>query len=453
MLKNKFTPLILVAATLIGCSKKDITSTPEEQKKPAVTSSQAEKHFLKGKDLIIKGSYRNSIFHFDRSIDLLLDSGSDNNQPATLNMLIEQIAEMELGVLKDKSSTSDQTAFLDEVITTPLFVPSQSELLKFRKKLKNRKAYSVPITINPRVLSFVKAFQNIKHKSIQRALDRSAEYIEKYKEIFRKEGMPEDLAYLPLIESGFRSNATSRARAKGQWQFMTGTARLYGLKVDWVVDERRDPYKSAVAAAKYLKYLHKKFGNWYIALAAYNGGPGRLNRAVRRTRTKNFFKIARTRYIRRETRNYVPAFLASLIIVKNPDEYGFKLPEPREGTPVKKVRIPSPVDLKTVSKLTGVSKWELKRLNPELLRDFTPFNRKYYDINVPLETSETFAANLKRLPPSKKYFAGWYRVRRGDNLYSIARKFRTSVRRIKRVNKLRSNLIKPGKRLLIPRGS
>ncbi len=454
MLKNKITTLILAATIIGGCSKTDIVTTPPAEQQAPQSVNLARKHFQQGKNCIIKGSYKDSVFHFDKSIDVLLDSSdSSGSKAANLNAIVEQIAEMELGVLKDKNTSSEETAFLDEVITTPLFVPSQSELLNFRKKLKNRKGYSVPITINPRVLSFVKAFQNIKHKSIQRALDRSAEYIYKYKEIFREAGIPEDLAYLPLIESGFRSHATSRARAKGQWQFMAATARLFGLKVNWVVDERKDPYKSAVAAAKYLKYLYKRFGDWYIALAAYNGGPGRLNRAIRKTRTKNFFKIARTRYIRRETRNYVPAFLASLIIVKSPEEYGFKIPEPVCHHNWKIVKIPSPVDIKSVSRLSGVSRKEIKKLNPELIRDFTPFNKKYYEIKLPSDSSENFVASLKRLPPSKKYFAGWYRVRRGDNLYSIARKFRTSVRRIKRVNKLRSNLIKPGKRLLIPRGS
>jgi membrane-bound lytic murein transglycosylase D len=221
-----------------------------------------------------------------------------------------------------------------------------------------------------------------------------------------------------------------------------------------VVDERRDPFKSAHAAAKYLKQLYGQYGDWYLALACYNGGPRRLNRAIRRLKTKDFFKIARSRwYIRRETRNYVPAFLAALIIAKDPKAHGFDIrPEARLFENTKTIRIPSPVSLKDVAKKANVSYKELQRINPELIREFTPFNKDQYTIRVPSSVDPIILAQLKRLPPAKRYFVGWYKVRRGDSLYSIARKFNTSVRKIKRANKLRSNLIRPGKRLLIPRG-
>jgi membrane-bound lytic murein transglycosylase D len=314
-------------------------------------------------------------------------------------------------------------------------------------------AYSIPITINSRVLSFVKAFRTVRRENIRRALNRSVQYIDEFKRIFRQYGIPEDLAYLPLIESGFRIHALSRARARGMWQFIASTARMYGLRVDWLVDERRDPFKSAAAAAKYLKDLHQQYGDWYLALAAYNGGTGRVSRAVRRLKTKDFFKIAKYRWLlRRETRNYVPAFLASLIIAKIPGEYGFTL-EPEESIfeNTKTVQTPSPVSLKEMASLTGVPYNTLKKINPELTHEFTPFDRKYYTVRLPLEIDQSLTAQLKRVPPEKEMFIGWYRVRRGDSLYGIARKFGTSVRLIKKTNKLRSNLIHPGKRLLIPR--
>jgi membrane-bound lytic murein transglycosylase D len=271
--------------------------------------------------------------------------------------------------------------------------------------------------------------------------------------LFHEHGLPEELAYLPIIESGYRFNALSRARARGVWQFMAATARMFGLRVDWVVDERLDPFKSALAAAKYLKTLYKDYGDWYLALACYNGGTRRVDRAIRRLRSRDFFRLARTRYLRRETRNYVPAFLASVIIARSPEEYGFVY----EGEPVvfvntRWIELPSPVDLAQISRLSGVPVSRIKQLNPELIRDFTPFNIKTYRMRFPSEIPDDWIAQIKRLPPEKKYFVGWYRVKRGDNLYQIARRFGTSVWKIKRVNKLKSNMIHPGDRLLIPRG-
>lgn len=372
-----------------------------------------------------------------------------------------KITEIELNYIKDRSPSSatvkEHEGYLDEVISTELFPPSAQEIKVIRETMDHQKPqYSIPITINPKVVSFIKAFRGIRKKNIQNALNRSVEYIDEFKRIFKEQGLPEDLAYLPLVESGYRIHALSRARAKGVWQFMASTARTFGLRVDWVVDERRDPYKSAAAAAKYLKKLYEEFGDWYLALAAYNGGAGRLKRAIKRLKTKDFFKIARHRwYIRRETRNYVPAFLAALIIAKDPENYGFTIEKNKEEkifANTKTIQIPSPVDVKQAAALANISYNELQKINPELIREFTPFDKNLYSIRVPNTVDESTLTELNRLPPAKKYFIGWYKVKRGDSLYSIARKFNTSVKKIKKTNKLRSNLIHPGKHLLIPRG-
>lgn len=315
--------------------------------------------------------------------------------------------------------------------------------------------YSIPITMNNQVWAFIKAYRGVRRQNIQNALNRSTEFIEDFKRIFREHGMPEDLAYLPIIESGFRSNAISRARARGMWQFMASTAQMYGMRVDWIVDERRDPYKSCVAAARYLKDLHEKFDDWYLALACYNGGTRRVTQAMRHLKTKDFFTLSKSRhYLRRETRNYIPAFIASLLIAKAPEQYGFTIENQEHFfAQTKKVQTPSPVSLLEMAKLLNVSYDELKRINPELANEFTPFNKQFYDIRIPIESDETLLPQLKRLPPEKKLFVGWYQVRRGDSLYSIACKFNTSVTHLKKTNKLHSNLIHPGKQLLIPRGN
>jgi membrane-bound lytic murein transglycosylase D len=425
---------------------------------------QAEASFQKGKELILAGDIEGAVYYFDRVINILLDTeeaAKTSNHQEYIEHYTREISEIELSFLKDRSLSSgpieEHEAFSDEVISTLLFPPSAQEIQIIREKMDHQgPQYTIPITINPKVVSFIKAFRGIRKKNIQNALNRSVEYIDEFKRIFKEHGLPGDLAHLPLIESGYRIHALSRARARGVWQFMASTARAFGLRVDWVVDERRDPYKSAVAAAKYLKKLYEEFGDWYLALAAYNGGTGRLNRAIKRLKTKDFFKIAGHRWhIRRETRNYVPAFLAALIIAKDPENYGFTIEKDKEEkifANTKTVQIPSPVDVKQVAALAKISYNELQKINPELIREFTPFDKNLYSIRVPSTVDQSALAQLKRLPPAKKYFIGWYKVKRGDSLYSIARKFNTSVKKIKKTNKLRSNLIHPGKQLLIPRG-
>jgi membrane-bound lytic murein transglycosylase D len=472
MSKNRLLLSILCIAVICGaCSitgkKTGVKTRPAPGDTPASDTSppylqRAEDQFQKGKELLLAGDIQGAKAYFDKVINLLLDTAPATkawNHKALLQQYLDKISEIELSYLKDQSLSSasleKHEAFLDEVISTPLFPPSELEIRQIKEKMDRQEPqYSIPITINSQVVSFIKAFQKIRRKNIQNALNRSVEYIDEFKKIFKSQGVPEDLAYLPMIESGFRVHAISRARAQGCWQFMASTARMFGLRVDWVVDERQDPYKSALAAAKYLKRLHEEFGDWYLALACYNGGTRRVSRAIKVLKTKDFFKIARSRYIRRETRNYVPAFLAALIVAKNPETYGFTIETEKTEkifANTKTLKIPSPVDLRQVAELAAIPYPQLKKINPELIREFTPFNQDHYVIRVPETLTESALEQLKRLPPAKKYFIGWYKVKRGDSLYSIARKFNTSVKKIKKANKLRSNLIHPGKQLLIPR--
>jgi len=399
--------------------------------------------------------------YFDQAVDLLMDSSTDSESSTDagnlLNDYLDKIAAIELNFLKDKNSPENgqEEAFLDQVISTPLFLPSEKDVLDLKQKVNETTVvtYSIPVVVNSQVVSFLKAFQTIRHEGIQRALDRSLEFIESFKEIFRKNEIPEDLAYLPIIESGFRIDATSRARAKGSWQFMASTARLFGLRVDWQVDERLDPFKAADAAARFMKRLYEEYNDWYIVLACYNGGPRRVKKAMRVLQTSDFFEINQSRHIRKETKNYVPAFLASLIIARSPQEYGFTT---NPSVPVfqnsKTITVPSPASLGRIAVLLSIPYAELKGLNPELLRDITPSNVSEYRLRVPTVADETVLAGLERIPPDKIPKYNYYRVRPGDSLYSIATRHRTSVGGIKRANGLKSNLIRPGMNLIIPRG-
>jgi membrane-bound lytic murein transglycosylase D len=328
--------LLPLAALLLAAacaSSRPAVSSPRTVPDPRAIpgpAARAEAIFQSGKALLEKKDMQGAKECFDRSLDVLLDAGTaEDGRRAALDGLVRRIAAIELSYLKDKNSPENgkHEAFLDQVIATPLFLPSEKDVQDLQHKVGEAAAvaYSLPVIVNPQVVSFLKAFQTIRHDGIQRALDRMGEFIGPFQEIFRRHGLPEDLAYLPIIESGFRVDATSRARARGAWQFMAATARLFGLRVDWQVDERLDPFKAADAAARFLKHLYEEYNDWYIALACYNGGPRRVEKAMRALQTADFFTINRSHHIRRETKNYVPAFLASLIIARSPSEYGFSL--------------------------------------------------------------------------------------------------------------------------------
>jgi membrane-bound lytic murein transglycosylase D len=459
MSKVKFGLLLAACFAVCACAPSRASLPPAaDPRTPVGPAARAETFFRQGKACLDKGDMAGAKSCFNQTVDVLMDAGhAALGSKGILDDYVRRIADIELNYLKDKNSpeNGEHEAFLDQVIATPLFLPSEQDVLDVKQKVSDTAAisYSIPMVVNPQVVSFLKAFQTIRHDGIQRALDRMGEFIGPFQETFRRHGIPEDLAYLPIIESGFRVDATSRARARGAWQFMASTARLFGLRVDWQVDERFDPFKAADAAARFLKRLYEEYNDWYIALACYNGGPRRVERAMRALQTADFFTINRSRHIRRETKNYVPAFLASLLIARSPAEYGFTL---GGGEPVfagsKMVTVPSPASLPQIAERLQVPCADLKRLNPELLRDFTPSNLSEYSLRVPGASDEAALSGLERIPEAKIPKFNSYRVRPGDTLSAIARRYRTSVSRIKTVNHLRSNLIRPGMALIIPGG-
>ena len=311
---------------------------------------------------------------------------------------------------------------------------------------------TIPLVINDAVAKNLRYFQEGIPDRFQSYLDRFYHYKEVVEPIFREFGLPTDLMYLSLVESGFNPRAFSRARASGPWQFMKATGRMYKLNVSWYVDERRDPIKSTVAAAHHLRDLYDRFGSWPLALAAYNAGSGKVSRAIRKTGSRDFWKIRRTWYIRRETKDYVPRFIAATLIAKNPTAYGFLAPE-GDRHEFEEVLIGKPVQLSAITKQTGISFEELKRLNPELRRNIVPRSKgPGYHLKVPLGMASLVAAQHETLPvwtqppppPTQ-----WYRVRRGDSLSVVARRFRMKVRQLKDMNNLSSNLIRVGTRLRV----
>jgi len=282
-------------------------------------------------------------------------------------------------------------------------------------------------------------------------LSRSGRYMDMMKSVFREKNLPDDLVYLALIESGFNPKAYSWAKASGPWQFIKSTGKKYGLKVNWWVDERRDPEKSTRAAAAYLKDLYDMFGTWSLAMAAYNAGEGKVSRAIQRNGTLDFWELRKTRSLARETREYVPRYLAAKAIAKSPESYGLVDIEYEKPFTYDVVELDGPLGLDAAAKCCGTDANTIKELNPELRRWCTPPNSPGYKLRVPKGTADVFAANYASLPKSETSGWGEYVVRRGDTLGRIAGKYHVPVSEIVRMNNLRSrSIISIGQRLMIP---
>ena len=323
-------------------------------------------------------------------------------------------------------------------------------------------SYNVPIVMDPSVQAHIRYFNTAIHDRFGQWLFRLSRYRPLVETIFSEFHLPSDLVYLSLVESGFNPYAYSRAKATGPWQFMKGTAKVYGLRVDTYVDERRDPIKSTVAAARYLRDLYDLFGAWPLAMAAYNAGEGKVMRALQKARAESFSEISKTRLIRRETKEYVPRFMAATIIARNPDRYGFTQ-ESAEPHQFDEAIVTRPVHFRAIANATGISYEELRLLNPELRRDATPPGDEVYHLKVPVGTKAKVEQLLDHIPTykfpplrAKAQFATagpsrWYKVRVGDTLGKVSKRFRISVNTLKTKNSLSSPTIRPGDFLVISR--
>ncbi|MGQ9648452.1 MAG: LysM peptidoglycan-binding domain-containing protein [Thermodesulfobacteriota bacterium] len=316
---------------------------------------------------------------------------------------------------------------------------------------KQAQEFDIPIVINQRVQQFIRYFQTTGRKIFSNWLARSERYIPFMKNLLKENGLPEDLVYMALIESGFNPNAYSRRKASGPWQFIYPTGKKYGLKVNWWVDERRDPEKSTIAAAKYLKDLYDLFECWYLAAAGYNAGEGKIMNAVKRYRTDDFWELTKYRYLKRETKDYVPQMIAAALIAKDPEQYGFIDIEYQEPLQYETVKVPPVTDLRLVAKACEVSIEEIKSLNPELLRWCTPPDCQEYEIRIPLGKKGLFLRNFEALPQQERFQFKTHIVKKGDTLGGIARLYKVDVQPILELNRLkRSSLLSVGMNLLVP---
>ena len=313
----------------------------------------------------------------------------------------------------------------------------------------------IPLTFNDKVEYFTKYFQNSGRKAFAKWLSRSERFIPLMKEVLKKEGLPEDLVYLAMIESGFSPHAYSVASAVGPWQFISATGKRYALRIDSWIDERRDPLKSTIAAALYLKELYGMFNNdWYLAAAGYNAGENKILRAINMYNTRDFWQISKGSYLKRETKDYVPKLIAAAIIAKEPAKYGFGdvayLPPVEFDT----VNIPSRTDLSLVAQICNVSQATIRELNPELRRWCTPPNYPDYQLKIPKGMKAKFELEYAKINEDKRYTERTlytkYRAGKKDSLASIAKKFGTTPEAIASLNKIGKNGKVRGRTLTVP---
>jgi membrane-bound lytic murein transglycosylase D len=422
----------------------------------------SQEHYDTGERELNVGHLERARAEFDKALDVLLESPfgarTDPRLRAQFDRLVDRINAQEMAALAQGDGFSekrDEPASIDELLKIATFPkpPAGAGTAATVRADLEATAHDVPIPENSRIFSYVELFQGRLHDYIEESLRRGSKYLPMIQSVFKAEGLPLDLAYIPIIESGFKTNALSKANAKGPWQFMKATAVEQGLKHDWYVDERSDPEKATIAAAKYLKTLYKLFdGDWHLVLAAYNGGLGRVQRAIKRAGTDDFWELSDTsRYLPKETREYVPLILAAIVVAKNPAQYGFDI-LPEMPIDYEKVVVPSAIDLRKVAEWTGQTIDEIQALNPELRRWTTPVATSNYEIKVPAGTAEAFTRRLADASPDELASLKWYTVRRGESIATIARKLHVSRADLAEANQLstRSSL-KIGQELVIPR--
>ncbi|PWT85291.1 MAG: hypothetical protein C5B57_03240 [Blastocatellia bacterium] len=440
------------------------TSVPPFLEDPVLTLiNSSNDHFLTGQKELAVGHVGGAKQEFNRAIDILLESPYGGRTEPRIrehfDRLVDRISNYEVMALGEGDGFTEKTyepASIDTLLSlsaTFQAPPLKPELKEVVLSDLRTGGHDISIPLNERVLSYIEMFQGRLHDFIEEGMKRGSKYLPMIQNVFRAEGLPLDLAYVPLIESSFNPNALSRAKAKGVWQFMSSTALENGLRRDWYIDERSDPQKATVAAAKYLKTLSTLFsGDWHLALASYNGGPGRLQRAIKIGRADNFWTLAdKPKLLPRETREYVPMILAAIVIAKNPAQYGFEF-ESEAAPEYDEIILPRPVDLRRVAEWAGTTIDEIQALNPELRRWTTPLRDEQYELKVPAGTADRVLAQLDEAPTPEVVSLKWYTVRRGDTLQLIARKLNVSKTELADANYLTVNeRVTAGRKLVVPR--
>jgi len=393
---------------------------------------------------------------FDRAVDMMLGSGmdlkSDQQLADEFDRLLNSINSLEMSALKQGTGFSApiEAAPLDtaDEVTFP---PDPSLTAKVQEELKTTQS-DFPLVVNDYVAGFIKYFSSSPagHAHLLRSLERAGKYKEMILKILKEEGVPQDLIYLAVAESGFQPQAlNAKSGAGGMWQFMPYPG-AYGLARNGWVDERFDPEKSSRAYAKYIKSLYNQFGDWYLALAAYDWGPGYVQRSVMRTGYADYWELYRRNALPQETKNYVPGIIAAIIMAKNPKQYGLEDLVPEPAVVGDTVTVGYPIDLRLVADITEASLQEIVSLNPSLLRMSTPQNSDF-DLHLPAGTRDLYQKRIETVPEDKRTSWRFHVVKTGESLDSVANMFHCRTSEIAKANDLDSDAsIDAGDELVVP---
>src|SRR6266852_7265632 len=420
----------------------------------AQTIAEAEKSYESGQTNYKAGHLAAAKQDFNHAVDILMQGPVDIKSDARLQQefdkITDEINKLEMVAFKAGDGFAEQQsepAPIDEA-NTVTFAVDPNVKAKAEADLPNLQS-DLPLMINDYVAGYINYFSTRGRGTFEGALVRSGRYREMILRIFKEEGVPQDLIYLAQAESGFKPLALSRARARGMWQFMASRGVGYGLRRSWWIDDRQDPEKATRAAARHLKDLYNQFGDWYLAMAAYNSGPGNVQQAVQRTGFADFWELYRRNVLPKETKNYVPIILAMAIIAKNPKQYGLDDIQIDPPLAVDRVTIDYPVDLRLVAECVDIDVDTLQDLNPSLLRMTTP-KEGTFELNLPAGAKQKYQEAIAAIPADKRVWWRYHKVAAGETLASVAKDYKTTPKAITEVNGLTAEEVAPDTKLIIP---
>jgi membrane-bound lytic murein transglycosylase D len=416
--------------------------------------ARVEKNYQDGLDAYHAGHTDAAKQNFDNAFNALLESNldirSDDRLEKEFDRIVEGVNHLDLGALgmaSDSEAQKTEPAPIDE---TNGLTPSADPNVKAKAEAEIKSTHSdLPLMMTDQVAGYITYFSNRGRGTFERAFARSGRYHDMMVSILKQEGVPQDLIYLAQAESGFHPLAVSRAGARGIWQFMGPRGRGYGLQRSLWVDDRQDPEKSTRAAARHLKDLYAQFGDWYLAMAAYNSGPGTVQAAVKRTGYADFWELYRRNVLPKETRNYVPIILAVTIVAKNLSQYGFDDVSMDEPLAFDKVSINYPVDLRLVAECVDATPAQLQELNPSLLRMTTP-KEGSFELHLPLGMKDRYQTAIASIPADMRLWWRYHKVQPGDTLASVARTYRVTGKSIAGANQLDETELQAGSKIVIP---
>src|SRR6202165_1186252 len=416
---------------------------------------KVQEKFVSGEQNYKAGHLEAARKDFDEAVDWILESGYDPESDPKLSELFHHVVDTvntyELQAFRAGDGFSEAPAVpapIDEV--AEMTFPVDPRLKERAEQAAKNISHDLPLTVNDEVLSFLNFFQTPRGRAIvETGLRRAGRYRSMISRVLQEEGMPQDLIYVAQAESAFQPLALSRAGARGIWQFVAYRGQEYGLRHTWWIDERQDPEKATHAAAQHLRDLYRLYGDWYLAMAAYNCGPGNVQKGIERTGYADFWELYKRNVLPRETKNYVPIIVALTLIAKDAAHYGIQA-DPEPPVPIDVVKPGRAIDLRLVAETIDVDAETLRSLNPSLLRLATPDDPSF-ELHLPPGTAQKFSAEIADIPPDK--WVSWrrHRVETGETLMSIAKKYRVTAAAIADANSLeRGAGLSAGEKLIIP---